>query len=494
MARRFNGTSDFIVFTLPSTLEAVTAGSTTIVFVANFTDATDGAMVHARTSGGTNSWWMETFTEWNYGQGTTPKDVGDITTGSWAAYIGRKTTGGANAPRGRKIIFGGATTDVTAGTGLADGTAPGSGGVLQVGKWGTASEFISADVAAVAVFNSDLSDGTTATFTTWQAILDASPVWAVHFDQANAADAITDATGNGGNSSSITGTTIVANPDGFFGGDDTATPGVVAAVTTLPAVTVAAGSTPTPAAIAGTATLPAATVSAGSIETPAAVAVVAAVPAPTVSAGSTVTPAAVTAVTTLPAATVAASSTATPDVVTATTALPAATVSAGSTPTPATVQATVTVPGVTVSAGSTVTPDAIAATVALPAPTVSAGGSATVTPSPVAVTVAVPAVTVSAGSGVAPASIAAVADLPPVTVSVSATVTPAAIAFTITLPAPQVSTTGGATVTPATIAGLVGLPAPTVTGTGVPSVPVLTHVTAAPIRNVRAGPLTHISA
>ena len=218
MARQFNGTSDFIVFTLPSTLEAVTAGSTTIVFVANFANATDGAMVHARTSGGTNSWWMETFTEWNYGQGTTPKDVGDITTGSWAAYVGRKTTGGANAPRGRKIIFGGATTDVTAGTGLADGTPPGSGGVLQVGKWGTASEFISADVAAVAVFDSDLSDGTTATFTTWQAILDALPVWAVHFDQANAADSITDATGNGGNSSSITGTTIVANPSGFFSG------------------------------------------------------------------------------------------------------------------------------------------------------------------------------------------------------------------------------------------------------------------------------------
>src|SRR5688572_10178401 len=125
MARRFNGTSDFIVFTLPSTLQSVTAGSTTIVFVANFTDATDGAMVHARTSGGTNCWWMESFTNWNYGQGTTAKNVGAITTGSWAAYIGRKTTGGANAPRGRKIIFGGATTDTTAGTGLADGTAPG---------------------------------------------------------------------------------------------------------------------------------------------------------------------------------------------------------------------------------------------------------------------------------------------------------------------------------------------------------------------------------
>lgn len=217
MARRFNGTSDFIVFTLPASLQSVVAGSTTLVCVANFTDGTDGAMVHARTSGGTNSWWMETAGNvWNYGQGVTAKNVGGQTNGSWAAYIGRKTTGGANAPRGRKIIFGGATTDTTAGTGLADGTAPGAGGILQVGKWGTASEFINADIAAVAVFNSDLSDGTTATFTTWQAILDAAPVWAVHFDQANATDAITDATGNGGNSSTITGTTIVSNPSGFF--------------------------------------------------------------------------------------------------------------------------------------------------------------------------------------------------------------------------------------------------------------------------------------
>lgn len=230
MARRFNGTSDYIVFTLPASLQAVTAGSTTMVFVANFSDGTDGAMVHTRTSGGTNCWWMEVAANvWNYGQSTAARNVGGQTSGSWAAYIGRKTTGGANAPRGRKIIFGGATTDTTAPSGLADGTAPGAGGILQVGKWGTASEFIAADVAAVAVFNSDLSDATTATFTTWQAILDASPVWAVHFDQANATDSITDATGGGGDSSSITGTTIVANPSGFFSSTVTVNAGSAAA-------------------------------------------------------------------------------------------------------------------------------------------------------------------------------------------------------------------------------------------------------------------------
>jgi hypothetical protein len=247
MARRFNGSSDYIVFTLPSTLQAVTAGSTTIVVVANMTDTTDGALVHARTSGGTNSWWMESFSAvWNYGQGTTAKNVGSFTTGSWAAYIGRKTTGGANAPRGRKIVFGGSTTDTTAGTGLADGTAPGAGGILQVGRWGTATEYISADVAAVAVFDSDLSDATTATFTTWQAILDALPKWAVHFDQASPTDAITDATGNGGNSSTITGTTIVANPSGFFAAGGAAPTGL--------AVPLAVGSPTTALALSATPT------------------------------------------------------------------------------------------------------------------------------------------------------------------------------------------------------------------------------------------------
>jgi hypothetical protein len=251
MARRFNGSADYIVFTLPSTLQAVTAGSTTIVVVANMTDTIDGALVHARTSGGTNSWWMESFSAaWNYGQGTTAKNVGSFTTGSWAAYIGRKTTGGANAPRGRKIVFGGSTTDTTAGTGLADGTAPGAGGILQVGRWGTAAEYISADVAAVAVFDSDLSDATTATFTTWQAILDALPKWAVHFDQASPTDAITDATGNGGNSSTITGTTIVANPSGFFAAGGAAPTGLAVPLTLgSPTAALALSATPTGLAV-----------------------------------------------------------------------------------------------------------------------------------------------------------------------------------------------------------------------------------------------------
>ena len=220
MARRFNGSSDFITFAVSSAVQSLVAGPLTLVAVVKINDTNDGALVHARTSGGTNSWWMEIVTGgvWNYGQAGVAKQIGTVTTSDgWEVLIGQKIAGGVNAPRGRRIVLGGGTTDVTAGSGLSDGTAPGAGGILQVGKWGTAAEYLGADVAAVAVFDSDLSDATTATFTTYAAILAATPAWVVAFDQASASDPIDDDSTNGtGDSVTITGTTIVADPSGFF--------------------------------------------------------------------------------------------------------------------------------------------------------------------------------------------------------------------------------------------------------------------------------------
>lgn len=229
MAREFNGSSDFITFTVSTPLQTLVAGSTTIVAIINVLDTTDGAILHFRTSGGTNGTWMEIAGgAWNYGQGVTAKAlvVPNVADG-WAMYAGHKTTGGANLPSGRKLILGGAGSTVTSGTGLADGTAPGATGIFQVGKWGTAAEFLRARIAALAIFNSDITvDATLDTFgTSYATLLAAGPIWCVHFDQANSTDVITDDTGNGGNSIAITGTTIVANPAGYFAAASaTATP------------------------------------------------------------------------------------------------------------------------------------------------------------------------------------------------------------------------------------------------------------------------------
>lgn len=221
MARRLNGTSDFIVFTLSSVLQGLDAGPMTIAVLASVTSTADGAFVHTRQSGGTNCWWMEcSSAQWNYGMGVAARDVGDLTTSEgWAVYAAHKGNGGAAFPVGRKVILGGATTEVTAPSALADGSTPGAGGILQVGKWGTASEFLGADIACCAVWDVELTsteiDALATSFSSWSTTSTA-PKWLVKFTQANAGDAISDETGNGGGSSSITGTTIVSDPAGFF--------------------------------------------------------------------------------------------------------------------------------------------------------------------------------------------------------------------------------------------------------------------------------------
>lgn len=221
MARRFNGSSDYIDFVVSPAIASLDAGPMTMVCVVKLYDTTDGAFIHTRTSGGTNCWWMECFGgNWNYGQASVARDIGDLnTTDGWYVLIGRKADTGVNAPRGRKIILGGSTTDVTAASAMADGSTPGTTGVLRVGRWGTSTDHLNADIAACAVFGSDLSDATTATFTTYQAILDANPAWVVKFTQANATDPVPDDSADGtGDSSTINGTTISTDPPNFFGG------------------------------------------------------------------------------------------------------------------------------------------------------------------------------------------------------------------------------------------------------------------------------------
>lgn len=224
MARRFNGSSDYIIFTLPAVLQVLDAGPMTMAIAVKMNGLTDGAFIHTRTSGGTNSWWMEcASSQWNYGQGVAARDVGDLSTSDgWTVLIGRKADGGASTPTGRKIILGGGTTDVTAPSALADGTVPGAGGIFQVGRWGTAAEYLDADIAACAVWNTALSDSDAATLTTYAAWLALNPLWVVAFAQASATDPIDDdSSGGTGDSSSITGTTIVSDPAGFFGGGPT---------------------------------------------------------------------------------------------------------------------------------------------------------------------------------------------------------------------------------------------------------------------------------
>lgn len=231
MGRRFNGSSDFLLMNIGSVLGTLDGGPRTYAYLATVYDQTDGAVIHTRigSSAANNDqcWWIEhAGNDWSYGTRVAARRVGDAPIGDLCVFVVRKDNGGSAVPTGRiiNITAGGTVTDTSpAPAALADNDTPGPTGELRIGKWGGASEFLNADLHALATWDRVLSDAETLDLdltdgATWDDWLDLGPVGAWPFNQASATDAVPDDSGNGATSATITGTTIVADPVGFFGG------------------------------------------------------------------------------------------------------------------------------------------------------------------------------------------------------------------------------------------------------------------------------------
>jgi hypothetical protein len=229
---------------------------------------------------------------------------------------------------------------------------------------------------------------------------------------------------------------IALRPAG--GTNGTATPGVIALTSSMPAATLSGGGTGTPTAIATPVTMPAASAGASATTTPGTVAVAVSLPAATVTGGGRATPATVT----------------------LTVALPAPTLSAGQTTAPATIATTVTLPAVTTGAGSTASPAVIPITIDLPAAAASGsgGGGGTASPAVIACTATLPAATTSGGGTGSPATLPLSLTFPAASVSGAATASPSAIPVTLTTP--TATTSGGGTATPSAIALVTAVPLP----------------------------------
>jgi hypothetical protein len=124
------------------------------------------------------------------------------------------------------------------GVSLADGTSPGAGGIIQMGRWGTAgSEYVDGRVAAVAIWNAYKNQAAREALVTWALVLASAGIqWAARFDTLST---ITDATGNGGNETGRFGTspfTLAADPTSdFFGGSSLSGAVALSSVSTLTA-------------------------------------------------------------------------------------------------------------------------------------------------------------------------------------------------------------------------------------------------------------------
>lgn len=249
MAYRFDGVDDVIDFGVGA-LSAQLAGPCTMAVCVNLSATTDGAAIHLLTSGDASGAFLEVFGSWDYGIGATARVGPAGSTGSWRVIVFSKASGTASV-EWTQIILGGATTSGTATGGtLGDGgTAPGGTGKIRVGRFqASATEYIAGDVAATAVWSSALNQTAREALSTWDAWLAAAPAWAVEYTTSGSR---TDASGGGGDETARTGTTLVADPSGFF--DETPTEVTGTAAGTLGALSgTAAGSVSDTGTAAGT--------------------------------------------------------------------------------------------------------------------------------------------------------------------------------------------------------------------------------------------------
>jgi hypothetical protein len=217
MSRFFNGgtAADYITCS-PGNAPAVQGPITIAVLAHPSTSAFTGWIVQGMTASGVWSILCDAgvmFVENDFTAGSPAHGTG------WCWYVATKATGSV-IPRWH-------VHDLTAGTAWthtnASGTVPNNAGPItsiRVGSSaaGTAAQTFRGRLAAVAAWNSALSDVAVEAACTLAAsdLAVSSPAWAVLLNQASTATSVTDITGGGGNQSALNGTAVDADePPGW---------------------------------------------------------------------------------------------------------------------------------------------------------------------------------------------------------------------------------------------------------------------------------------
>ena len=209
--RAFNGAGDFITLAAGS-VTPLDAGPITLfgVWKANLTHA--GAILCARGAinpvFGNNPFsdGSEYFTAGTFvGR---PYTFGD----GWVITTWTKAGGNSMVRHHRCVL----STDTWAHTDTSAMTDSANGPVadITIGRWAASGDFFNGRIAAVAVYESVLSDEQIEALRNGMvAVMDAAPVGAWRFNQSNVGTAVEDLTGNGADQSAITGTSVVTGDD-----------------------------------------------------------------------------------------------------------------------------------------------------------------------------------------------------------------------------------------------------------------------------------------
>jgi hypothetical protein len=385
-ARAFPDTGNTIDFATGGA-SGMDGGPITIVAMVLLTDTTNGGVVTAMTTGGGRMWDVEVFAGAYYyttTAGNFDESPLDPVTGSWH-IIGVTKASGSATPRWHRHVWDGSPTweHSAGGVAIGDASAPGSDGMLRVGRWSSSTEYLNGVVEVIAIWDTALSDGAiealSASYAAWPA---ASPLVLWHFDQAAVTTAVDDQSTTGtADQTARTGTSVTTGNADFpdsSGSGATVTPSVIATVATVATSTPAAGSQATPAGVAGIASLPSAGLSASTQATPATLTGVASLPSAGLSASTQATPATLTGVASLPSATVVTAGTITPGVLLGLASTYAPAVAVGSVVAAPTVAVLASVGTVVPTAGTDVPAVLVQGSTLLPPANLASGGSVSV--------------------------------------------------------------------------------------------------------------------
>lgn len=218
MARDFNGTTDYISFSLG------TSGGTGALSTAALVKSSDFGALRAITALGLTGNpdflvrvsptgpFMNTY---DSATGAGADGVATLSTGRWY-LIGMSKASGTATPRFH--IYDYSTFSWTHENGTSTNGDPSVSGGLVVGAFDTSSpaNVWSGSIAAAAVWRTSLSDAAVEALTnnpmgSWLA---AAPSACWRFDQASTSETVTDLTGNGSDQAAISGTTVSEDPFG----------------------------------------------------------------------------------------------------------------------------------------------------------------------------------------------------------------------------------------------------------------------------------------
>lgn len=211
MARKFNGTSDYLTG-VPGALSGMDGGPITIASILILDGTSPGGAIVYCGGGDVSGVSLDVFEGSYFLASQEPALASASTSDGWHLVAGTKAAG-TQTPRFHKYVYStDAWTHADAGGTMGDGTTVAGGDTLQIGRWGTGSGRFNGSIAVIGVWDRVLADAEIELLAfSLQAWYASAPKAAWLLDQDTATTSIVDLTGGGANVTGGTGTSVAAS-------------------------------------------------------------------------------------------------------------------------------------------------------------------------------------------------------------------------------------------------------------------------------------------